>query len=117
MNFTKRTIVDRGTTMTKLVANKRDQAARAHNFTLRYGFRVGSFFKGCKHCGETEVVNGHKVWRSGYDVFRIYQPTRVGYMYWCYSCGAKDERCWSLSDTNVAYARWLSMHSVRAGVN
>lgn len=107
--------------MTKREAYRKDQQALQHRaLEVRFGYRVGSFFKGCEHCGDTMTIrcgNGERrVWLSGYHVYRIYQPTRQGFMYWCYECGAKDRKAWALSDSNIAYALWLASHSVREGI-
>jgi len=63
-------------------------------------YKVGSYFKGCGNCGETEEVevgnSGRMVLRylSGLQVFRAYQPNASGFTYWCWDCGAKDLKCW-----------------------
>ncbi len=72
----------------------------AKNWRLRkIYYRVGSYFKGCRNCGQTveiEMSPGKYVKRylSGYDVYRSYDPKFVGWTWWCYTCGAKDLKCW-----------------------
>lgn len=108
--------------MTKRTANIKDRKFLTHHsFEVRFGYRVGSYFKACEHCAEKTTVKVGKrditVYLSGYDVFRTYQPSRQGFMYWCYTCGAKDLQCWKRSETNIAYEVWLASHSVREGVS
>ena len=84
--------------MRLLQAAMRDRAA-ANRRSGREMYRVGSYFKGCQHCGETEMVetpSGREVLRylTGHQVFRAYVPSRLGWTYWCYECGAKDLACW-----------------------
>jgi hypothetical protein len=100
----------------KRTAAKRDRQYLQHRaFEVRFGYRVGSYFKGCKHCGDTEMIpwgnREKKVWLSGYHVFRVYQPTKHGFMYWCYQCGAKDLEAWEPADSDLAYHRWLAIVS------
>lgn len=100
--------------MTSREAHIRDRKFLQHRaFTQRLGYRCGSYFKGCEHCGDTAMIpwgNGEKkVWLSGYDVYRIYQPTKHGFMYWCYQCGAKDLEAWKPSDNDGAYWKWLAI--------
>jgi hypothetical protein len=85
----------------KSLADSRDfNASRRQGFALRkLGYKVGSYFKGCRNCGDThfeEMRNGREVERydSGYAVWRSYCPGQTGWTYWCYECGAKDRRCW-----------------------
>ena len=85
--------------MKKLEAATRDRAAAAWR-ERKVMYKVGSYFKGCSNCGETEEVevgsSGRMVLRylTGLQVFRSYQPSAVKWTYWCYECGAKDEKCW-----------------------
>ena len=84
--------------MKKLQAALRDRSAKAWVEAKR-AYKVGSYFKGCRHCGDTEVLeleSGREVLRylSGYQVYRSYSPSAVGWTYWCYECGAKDLACW-----------------------
>ena len=84
--------------MKKLEAAMRDRSAATWK-QRKAMYRVGSYFKGCHNCGEVEWVEtagGREVkrYRSGYEVFRAYQPSWTGWTYWCYQCGAKDGRCW-----------------------
>lgn len=85
--------------MKKLQAAMRDASAKRWR-EAKVGYRVGSYFKGCRNCGETTFVQwGNRmkeVWLSGYQVFRSYEPNRIGigWTYWCYECGAKDHQCW-----------------------
>ena len=65
----------------------------------KIAYKVGSYFKACENCSqkeEVETASGRTVTRylSGYDVYRAYSPKTAGFSYWCYSCGAKDEKCW-----------------------
>lgn len=84
--------------MKKLQAAMRDKSAKTWNERKHY-YKVGSYFKGCLHCGETELVetnSGKEVLRylSGHQVYRSYSPKQIGWTYWCYECGAKDQQCW-----------------------
>jgi hypothetical protein len=85
--------------MKKLEAATRDRAAAAWR-ERKVMYKVGSYFKGCSNCGETEEVevgsSGRMVLRylTGLQVFRSYQPSAVKWTYWCYECGAKDLQCW-----------------------
>ena len=85
--------------MKKLEAATRDRAAAAWR-ERKVMYKVGSYFKGCSNCGETTEVevgsSGRTVLRylTGLQVFRAYQPSASGFTYWCYECGAKDEKCW-----------------------
>ena len=85
--------------MKKLQAAMRDKAAKRWNESKLY-YKVGSVFKGCVNCGdyeedETESGRTKRRYTSGYQVFRSYSPKWMGWTYWCYECGAKDEKCWS----------------------
>ena len=85
--------------MKKLEAATRDRSAATWR-ERKVMYKVGSYFKGCSNCGETEEVevgsSGRMVLRylTGLQVFRSYQPSAVKWTYWCYECGAKDEKCW-----------------------
>jgi hypothetical protein len=84
--------------MNKLQAATKDAAARTWREKKLY-YRVGSYFKGCNNCGErieVESDSGKPQVRylSGYDVFRAYDPHAMGFTYYCWTCSAKDERCW-----------------------
>ena len=84
--------------MKKLQAAMRDKAAKRWNESKLY-YKVGSVFKGCANCGdyeedETESGRTERRYTSGYQVFRSYSPKWMGWTYWCYECGAKDEKCW-----------------------
>jgi hypothetical protein len=84
--------------MKKLQAAMRDKAAKRWNESKLY-YKVGSVFKGCANCGdyeedETESGRTKRRYTSGYQVFRSYSPKWMGWTYWCYECGAKDEKCW-----------------------
>jgi hypothetical protein len=84
--------------MKLLQAATRDRSAK-NRTAGREMYRVGSYFKGCHHCGEVEWVtapSGREVKRylTGHQVFRCYVPSRLGWTYWCYECGAKDGACW-----------------------
>ncbi len=79
-------------------AAMRDKAARSWAERKLY-YKVGSVFKGCANCGdyeeeETESGRTKRRYTSGYMVFRSYSPGHIGWTYWCYECGAKDEKCW-----------------------
>jgi len=86
--------------MNKLQAATHDQSAKRWRES-KVMYKVGSFFKGCSNCGETEEVevgnSGRVVLRflSGTQVFRAYQPSWTKWTYWCWECGAKDLQCWS----------------------
>ena len=85
--------------MNKLQAATRDRSAATWR-ERKVMYKVGSYFKGCGNCGETEEVevgnSGRMVLRylSGLQVFRAYQPNASGFTYWCWDCGAKDLKCW-----------------------
>ena len=85
--------------MNKLQAATRDRSAAAWR-ERKVMYKVGSYFKGCDNCGETEEVevgsSGRMALRylSGLQVFRAYQPGASGFTYWCWDCGAKDLKCW-----------------------
>lgn len=84
--------------MKKLQAAMRDRMARSWA-ERKVMYKVGSVFKGCANCGdyeeeETESGRTKRRYTSGLMVFRSYVPCRVGWTYWCYECGAKDEKCW-----------------------
>jgi hypothetical protein len=59
-------------------------------------YRVGSCFKGCHNCGDVVLSEDSdaKRYTSGFQVFRSYDPKALGWTYWCYECGAKDQACW-----------------------
>jgi hypothetical protein len=107
--------------MNKLQAALRDRAAQSWREKKLY-YRVGSYFKACCNCGEQIEVESDsgKVqvrYLSGYDVFRAYQPSDVGFTYWCYTCGAKDAKCWDGAiDIGAPAIRGSheSMHRVKA---
>ena len=86
--------------MNKLQAATHDRSAATWR-ERKVMYKVGSYFKGCSHCGETEEVevgnSGRTVlhYLSGYQVFRAYQPKASGFTYYCYECSAKDLQCWS----------------------
>ncbi len=80
--------------MTKLQAAMRDKAAKGWRERKLY-YRVGSCFKGCMNCGETEERGRRKIFVTGLNVFRSYSPKWVGWTYLCADCGAKDLRCWA----------------------
>ena len=82
--------------MRRLQAAMRDVAAKRWREDKLY-YRVGSTFKGCANCGdyeEDEDGGGRRRYTSGLQVFRSYDPKWMGWTYWCYECGAKDEQCW-----------------------
>lgn len=84
--------------MTKLQAAMRDHAAKSWRERKLY-YKVGSYFKGCHHCGEkieieSDSGNVQIRYLSGFDVFRAYDPKGMGWTYYCWTCGAKDEVCW-----------------------
>lgn len=84
--------------MKKLQAAMKDASARKIPESNLY-YRVGSYFKGCHHCGEYEVDisdsgRERKRYTSGFQVFRSYYPNRTKWTYWCYECGSKDAACW-----------------------
>ena len=83
--------------MKKLQASMKDSSF-TRNRQYRGYYKVGSYFKGCQHCGEVVWVQCGdrevKRYLSGYDVFRSYQPQSEGWTYWCWTCGAKDMACW-----------------------
>jgi ribosomal protein L44E len=85
--------------MNRLQAAMRESAPRRQTHKLKkVAYKIGSFFKGCAFCGDTEekqVGSRMKVvYLSGYNVWRAYVPRRVNWTYWCYDCGAKDGQCW-----------------------
>jgi hypothetical protein len=87
----------------------------------KISYQCGCYFKGCMNCGDTIIVEPRKsreskksrkvsksgkvrkskksmqlrkFYESGHYVFRSYSPKSVGWTFWCYECGAKDEQCW-----------------------
>ena len=94
--------------MKRLQAAMRDRAASAARAN-RYYYRVGSAFKGCANCGDTEeeeLPSGRIVVRytSGFQVFRSYSPSWTKWTLWCYECGAKDLRCWAPDELGLIEA-------------
>lgn len=94
--------------MTKLQAALKDKSAKNWRSRKVY-YKVGSYFKGCRNCGEVELVetkSGNSVERyvSGHDVFRSYDPKFVGWTWWCYTCGAKDLKCWAPDSAGMVEA-------------
>ena len=87
--------------MTKQQASMKESAYRRQATSLaKVGKKVGSYFQGCAFCGDTEEIktpSGRRklVYRSGYNVYKAYNPTQVGWTHWCYDCGAKDSQAWS----------------------
>jgi hypothetical protein len=84
--------------LSKMVASMRD-AASSKRWHGRGSYKVGSYFKGCQHCGEVEYVEtspGREVKRylTGHNVLRAYCPRAMGYTYYCLDCSAKDHACW-----------------------
>lgn len=91
--------------MKKLQAAMRDASAKRARVN-RGMFKVGGAFKGCAHCGEwyTKIIGGRprKIYTSGYDVFRSYDPGFVGWTFYCFTCSAKDLDAWENdADGNV----------------
>ena len=85
--------------MTKLQASMKESSSRRQSLMLaRVAYKVGSYFKSCENCCEIELVEmgNHfvKRYKGNYAVYRSYSPKVTGYTYWCFCCGAKDERCW-----------------------
>ena len=84
--------------MTKLQASLKDKSASTWR-ERKVMYRVGSYFKACRNCGQTtpvETASGKEVLRylSGYAVYRAYQPSATGWTYRCDECFAKDLACW-----------------------
>lgn len=80
-------------------ANAKDRSRSNQRIFIHY-FKIGSRFKGCKHCGETKIIfssTGREitVFLTGLDVYRAYKPAFVGHTYYCYECGATDLQCWA----------------------
>lgn len=89
--------------MNKLDASVKDASARRASVSIKHYFKVGSCFKGCRHCGTTEMRVSAKgrakeVWLDGFNVFRSYDPKFTGWTWWCYDCAAKDFDCWDCTD-------------------
>jgi hypothetical protein len=81
--------------MKKLQAAIKDSNWRKNYKLNKVAYKVGSFFKACHHCGDYELDDaGRKRYSSGYEVYRSYAPKDVGFTYWCYLCGAKDQAAW-----------------------
>jgi hypothetical protein len=76
-------------------------------------FRVGSAFKGCRNCG---MVTEWDTFRSGFDIFRSYQPKWTGWTYKCFSCGSTDGDCWA-NATDIGEEPKLFPHYQRGGKN
>jgi len=75
----------------------------------KISYRCGSYMKGCRNCGETKWIRTKKGkrkrrYKSGYAVFRSYAPSQTGWTFWCYECGAKDERCWGNCRDELGHA-------------
>jgi hypothetical protein len=92
--------------MNKLQAAMKDKSAKRWRESKTM-YKVGSYFKGCRHCGETEEVerpSGRMVerWLTGHEVFRSYDPKSAGWTWWCWQCGAKDAACWDQSEAAAA---------------
>lgn len=88
--------------MTKLQASMKDKSAQRWRENKLY-YKVGSCFKGCHYCGDFDVEVSEsgrekKSYTSGYQVFRAYNPSSLGWTYWCYECGAKDALAWENAD-------------------
>ena len=84
--------------MNKLQAAMHDRSAASWR-ERKVMFKVGSYFRGCRNCGDTEWVelpSGREVerWLTGTSVFRAYQPSASGFTYYCWDCSAKDLKCW-----------------------
>ena len=84
--------------MKKLQAAMRDRAAASWREKKLY-YKVGSVFKGCAHCGdyeEEETDSGctKRRYTSGHMVYRSFSPSQLGWTYWCWECGAKDQAAW-----------------------
>lgn len=84
--------------MKKLEAAMKDKSAKTWSERKHY-YKVGSYFKGCLHCGETEWVvtnSGKEVLRylTGHQIYRSYSPKQIGWTYMCWECSAKDLACW-----------------------
>ena len=87
--------------MNKLQAAGKDRSAASWR-ERKVMYKVGSYFRGCRNCGDTEWVelpSGKEVerWLTGTDVFQAYKPSWSGFTYCCWSCGAKDLRCWDIA--------------------
>jgi len=86
--------------MNRLQAAMKESAPRRQAYMLqKVGYKIGSFFKGCAFCGDTEERQAGERMRtfylSGYNVWRAYVPRRVNWTYWCYDCGARDSQAWN----------------------
>jgi hypothetical protein len=84
--------------MNKLQASMKDSSAKAWRESKVY-YKVGSYFKGCCHCGETEEIElpSGKIqvrYLSGHNVFRAYDPQWTKWTFYCWDCSAKDLQCW-----------------------
>lgn len=80
--------------MKRLTAALKDSAWRGYRLK-RIAYKVGSMFKGCHCCGDYDQEDGgRKRYTTGYLVYRSYVPKQVGWTYWCYECGAKDQQAW-----------------------
>jgi len=85
--------------MNKLQVSMKGASAKKWSENRHY-FRVGSYMKGCAHCGDTKEVETPSggvriVYTSGFQVFRTYDPQWMGCTWFCWECGAKDLQCWS----------------------
>jgi hypothetical protein len=73
-----------------VAASMKDKSARKWP-ERRSMKKIGSVFKQCSNCGSM-------------DVFRMEHPDSAGCDVWCWTCGAKDERCWSPKKADLELA-------------
>jgi len=90
--------------MNRLQASMRDRASNNAR-EKRYFYKVGGPFKACRNCGTTTVDESGRVrYTSGFQVFRAYDPSWLGYTWHCYTCGAMDLACWAPDSAGMVEA-------------
>ena len=108
--------------MNKLQAAMKDKSAKTWR-ERTVMFKVGSAFKGCRHCGEividiTKSGKEKERWTSGFNVYRSYRPWETKWTWRCDECGAVDWACWDKSDSNyLDLGREPILGSVKAKTN
>lgn len=95
--------------MTKLQASMKDANYKKSAKERMNMKKVGSTFRGCLRCGQWEMRERHvrsecgshietkeyKHWYIGTNVYEAYSPVVMGWSFWCWDCGAKDDLCWA----------------------
>jgi hypothetical protein len=92
--------------VTNLQASLKDKAAKTWRERC-VSYRVGSYMKGCRYCGDIELVETKsgrlkEVWKSGFNVYRAYRPWETRWTWKCEQCGSVDAACWDQSESAAA---------------